>query len=49
MQLIFDNLIINAINYSKEGNITIKLKKHDSKIEFSIEDEGIGIPDRRVT
>jgi signal transduction histidine kinase len=44
MQLVFDNLIINAINYSKEGNITIKFKKHDDKIEFSIKDEGIGIP-----
>ena len=37
-----DNLIINAITYSKEGKIIINLNKR-SKIHFSIKDEGIGI------
>jgi signal transduction histidine kinase len=45
MQIIFDNLIINSIQYSEKGNITIKLKRDDNKIIFSIEDEGIGIPE----
>jgi len=40
----FDNLIINAIQYSKSGTITISLKKHKNSIEFIIQDEGIGIP-----
>ncbi len=39
-----DNLIINAIQYSSEGKITIKLTNTDSEIEFSINDEGLGIP-----
>ena len=40
----FDNLIINAISYCKEGKITVVLKRGDNNIEFSISDEGIGIP-----
>jgi signal transduction histidine kinase len=43
MQPVFDNLIINAINYSKIGKITIKLKKHEDRVEFEIKDGGIGI------
>ena len=40
-----DNLIINAIQYSKEGNIILELHKHpDATIDFSIQDEGIAIP-----
>lgn len=39
-----DNLIINAISYSKEGAIIISLNKSDNLIEFNITDEGIGIP-----
>lgn len=39
-----DNLIINAINYCKEGKILISLKKIDDFIEFIISDEGVGIP-----
>ena len=41
-----DNLIINAIQYSKEGNITLKLHKNSDStaIDFSIQDEGIAIP-----
>lgn len=39
-----DNLIINAITYCKKGKVTVVLRKSDDGIEFSIEDEGIGIP-----
>ena len=41
-----DNLIINAIQYSKEGNITLELHKNSDStaIDFSIQDEGIAIP-----
>lgn len=44
MQIIFDNLIINSIQFSEKGNITIKLRREGTIIFFSIEDEGIGIP-----
>ncbi len=39
-----DNLIINAIQYSKEGAITIELSNKNDLVEFIIQDEGIGIP-----
>jgi signal transduction histidine kinase len=40
----FDNLIINAINYCKSGCISISLKRINTEVEFTIIDEGIGIP-----
>lgn len=39
-----DNLIINSLQYSKEGKISIELRNIDDGVEFSIIDEGIGIP-----
>ena len=44
----FDNLIINAINYCKEGRIIIELTNIDNVIEFVIIDEGIGIPQEEI-
>jgi signal transduction histidine kinase len=45
MRVVFDNLIGNAIKYSKEGGkIEIKLKRIDKKILFSVQDWGVGIP-----
>ena len=42
---VIDNLIMNAIKYSKDGKITINLHKtFNNKVNFSIQDEGIGIP-----
>lgn len=43
-----DNLIINAINYCKKGQINIILKRTTESIEFSISDEGIGIPKEEI-
>jgi K+-sensing histidine kinase KdpD len=44
-----DNLIINAIQYSgMTGKIIIKLTKLAKAIEFSIQDEGIGIPQNEL-
>lgn len=44
-----DNIVINAIQYCKEGTITITLyKKQADKIEFSVQDEGIGIPQNEL-
>jgi Na+/proline symporter/signal transduction histidine kinase len=44
MRQIVDNLVINAIKFSKEGVIDVKLLKKKGFIEFSIQDKGIGIP-----
>ncbi len=42
------NLIINAIQYCKEGRITINLTKESNSkfIRFVITDEGVGIPEK---
>ena len=40
-----DNIIINAIQYCKKGTIAITLKSiKNHAVEFSVKDEGIGIP-----
>lgn len=39
-----DNLVINAINFSKEGVIRISLLRKGQVVEFIITDNGIGIP-----
>lgn len=42
---VIQNLISNAIKYNKQkGGVEIKLYKVDERLEFSIEDTGIGIP-----
>jgi two-component system, NtrC family, sensor histidine kinase KinB len=45
MRVVLDNLIGNAIKYSKDGGrVEITLKKADGKIVFSVQDWGVGIP-----
>lgn len=39
-----ENIIINAIQYCKKGKIEITLHKNQDVVEFSVRDEGIGIP-----
>jgi signal transduction histidine kinase len=44
-----DNIIINAIQYCPKGQITVKLNKNSGEeIEFSVKDEGIGIPEEEL-
>ena len=43
-----DNLVINAINFSKEGIIKISLLRKKNIIEFVIKDEGMGIPQKDI-
>jgi signal transduction histidine kinase len=38
------NLIENAVKYSHEGRIEVRLHRHDGKVRFSVQDEGPGIP-----
>jgi len=45
MRVVLDNLIGNAVKYSKEGGkVEVKLKKDEKKIIFSVQDWGVGIP-----
>jgi Na+/proline symporter/signal transduction histidine kinase len=49
MRQIVDNLVINAIKFSKEGIVDVKLlKKNNNLVEFTIEDKGIGIPQNEL-
>ena len=45
LRQIFTNLVTNAIKYSPEGgNIEFHLIGKDDRVTFSVQDEGIGIP-----
>lgn len=45
MRLVLDNLIGNAIKYSKENSeIEINLNEEKNKVIFSVQDWGVGIP-----
>ncbi len=44
MRQVIDNLVINAIKYSNQGTISIKLLIDNNLILFTITDQGIGIP-----
>lgn len=47
MKLIVENLIDNAIRYSKaKGKVYIKINRQNGKIFFEIKDDGVGIPDK---
>jgi len=38
------NLVENAVKYSTEGHIDVRLEQNDRRMRFSIRDEGPGIP-----
>ena len=42
------NLVGNAIKFSHSGTIQISAQRNQDKIRFSIEDEGIGIPENKL-
>jgi signal transduction histidine kinase len=44
MRQVVDNLVINAIKFSSEGVVNIKLLQMKNHLEFTISDNGIGIP-----
>ncbi len=46
MEIVFNNLISNAIKYNiKGGRVDVNLKQEDNKIVVSVEDTGIGMKD----
>jgi signal transduction histidine kinase len=47
MSIVFDNLLANAIKYTKpEGEISLKSFRNEREIQFKIADSGIGIPQK---
>jgi signal transduction histidine kinase len=38
------NLVENAVKYSSRGRIEVVLQQHDGAMQFSVHDQGIGIP-----
>ena len=45
---VVDNLVINSIKFSGEGAVNIKLLKKQNHVEFTISDNGIGIPQKDI-
>ncbi|GAB4169324.1 MAG: ATP-binding protein [Rickettsiaceae bacterium] len=43
-----DNLVINAINYSKEGVIKVSVLRQKNMAVFTITDQGLGIPKEEI-
>ena len=47
MTLVLQNLLENAVKYTPEfGKIEIKVKNNKDKLDISVKDNGIGIPEK---
>ena len=44
LQQVITNLVNNAVNYTSEGTVTIRVREADNDIEIEVVDTGIGIP-----
>jgi len=44
LQQVITNLVSNAINYTPEGSVTIRVNEKDKEIQVEIMDTGIGVP-----
>ncbi len=44
LQQVLNNLIANAINYTREGMALVRVKEHDNEVAVEVIDTGIGIP-----
>jgi len=44
LQQVLNNLISNAINYTREGMVRVRVKEYDNEIAIETMDTGIGIP-----
>lgn len=46
LEQLFINLIDNAIKYTDQGSVTVKMRKMESWVEIEVEDTGIGISEK---
>ena len=44
LQQVITNLVNNALNYTPEGTVTLRVREGDNHIEIEVMDTGIGIP-----
>lgn len=49
IEQVIQNITDNALNYTKEGEISFTLKKHPEGCVLSIQDTGIGIPEEDLS
>lgn len=40
---LLQNFVTNAIKYTKEGEVVVRVKKHDDTLDFRVSDTGIGM------
>ena len=45
---ILDNMVENAIKYTKQGSVTVSVKIIDRMVRFEVTDTGIGIPEEDI-
>ena len=48
LQQVITNLVDNAIQYTPEGTITVRMKERSDDIQVEIKDTGIGVPEEDV-
>ncbi|MFD1363201.1 ATP-binding protein [Lentibacillus salinarum] len=46
LEQIFTNLLGNAVRYTENGSVSVKVWSADNKVHVNIEDTGIGIPEK---
>ncbi len=44
MRVVLQNLIDNAVKYTDEGQVVVKVERRADKLKISVKDDGIGIP-----
>jgi signal transduction histidine kinase len=48
LEQVVENLVSNAVKYTREGHVTLRLQRADGRVVVSVEDTGIGIPEAAI-